>query len=75
MTSKTLIDSGATDYISKWWDWFSTFEEFAEPVNIRLGNGNNMMAYGIGNIVIETYVNDNKWIVGTMNDVFFWWSS
>lgn len=27
------------------------------------------MVYGIGNIVIENYGNDNKWIGGTMCDI------
>ena len=32
-----VIDSGATDHMSKRRDWYSTFEEFSKPVLV--GNG------------------------------------
>ncbi|XP_076388791.1 copia protein isoform X7 [Megachile rotundata] len=41
-----LIDSGATDHMTHRRDFFSVFEEFEEPITIRLGNGELTPAYG-----------------------------
>lgn len=60
-----VIDSGATDHMSKRRDWFSTFQEFEEPVKIGMGNGTDMTAYGKGNIDFFIY-RDNEQILGTI---------
>ena len=75
-----LIDSRMTDHMSKRRNWYSTFEEFSEPVLVGNGNGTTMYAYGKGNINVELHV-DKKRMVGTMlnmweeicflNDYFF----
>lgn len=44
------IDSGASDHMSKRRDWFSTFEEFAEPLKTAVGDGKIITAFGKGNI-------------------------
>lgn len=65
-----VIDSGATDHMSRRRDWFSSFEEFKEPVNIGMGNGSNMTAYGKGNIDFVMCRN-NEQIIGTIFDVLY----
>lgn len=65
-----LIDSGASDHMSHRRDWFHSFEEFESPVKIKVGNGEEICAYGKGNIEIETFVNSD-WIPGTMYGVLY----
>lgn len=65
-----IIDSGASDHMSKRRDWFSTFEEFAEPLKIAVGDGKTITACGRGNINIITYANDKE-MSTIMHDVLF----
>nr|XP_012152706.1 PREDICTED: dehydrogenase/reductase SDR family member 11-like isoform X5 [Megachile rotundata] len=50
-----LIDSGATDHMTHRRDFFSVFEEFEEPITIRLGNGELTPAYGKDTPTAEYY--------------------
>ena len=65
-----VIDSGATDHMTHRRDWFSTFQEFVIPIRIRIGNGEEIDAYGKGTIEIENNLH-NRWSPGTMHDVLY----
>lgn len=65
-----VIDSGATDHMTKRRDWFSTYEEFAVPMKINLCDGNSVMAYGKGTIDFKSMSRD-KHVTGSLNDVLF----
>ncbi|KAK2578112.1 hypothetical protein KPH14_009890 [Odynerus spinipes] len=41
-----LIDSGASDHMTHQKKWFYEFEEFKSPVKIKVGNGEEICAYG-----------------------------
>ncbi|XP_050522973.1 uncharacterized protein LOC126895294 [Daktulosphaira vitifoliae] len=40
------LDSGASDHMCSHRNWFKTFMEFNEPVYVRIGNGNKIIAKG-----------------------------
>ena len=65
-----VIDSGASDHMTNRREWFSDYQEFKTPTSIKIGNGDNIFAYGKGNIEIMTVVN-GEGIEGTMYDVLF----
>ena len=65
-----LIDSGASDHMTNRREWFCDFEEFTSPVDIKIGNGDSMYAYGKGNIEIDTFL-EGGWKAGIMHDVLF----
>lgn len=48
-----MIDFGATDHMTRRRDWFSIYEEFAEPLRISRCNGSFTLAYGRGNVDFE----------------------
>ena len=50
-----LIHSGASDHMTNRREWFCIFEGFPLPVDIKIGNGDSMQAYGKGNIEIDTF--------------------
>lgn len=65
-----VIDSGASDHMTRRCDWFSSFEEFEKPLTVRVGNGEEIPVYGRGNIEIETLVN-GQWISGMIGNVLY----
>lgn len=65
-----VIDSGASDHMTNHREWFSSYEEFNSPINIKMGNGDGILAYGKGNIEIQTCVR-NDWIDCTLHDVLY----
>lgn len=65
-----MIDSGASDHMTRRRDWFCGFEEFEKPLTVRVGNGDKTPVYGKGSIEIETFVN-GQWIPGIINDVLY----
>ncbi|CAK9814081.1 Retrovirus-related Pol polyprotein from transposon TNT 1-94 [Anthophora plagiata] len=65
-----LIDSGASDHMTYQRELFCDFEEFEVPLDVKIGNGENISAYGKGSIEVETIVN-GEWIEGVMHDVLF----
>lgn len=69
-TDMWALDSGATDHMTHRRDWFSSYEEFAHPVNVKISNGDYMAAYGIGNIDLESYVDGNR-LECTLQDVLY----
>lgn len=65
-----VIDSGATDNMSRRRDWFCDYENFETPVMIRVGNGDETPAYGKRNIEVEMFV-DGCQIPGMIYDVLY----
>lgn len=65
-----VIDSAASDHMTNQREWFSVLKEFQKPVDIKIGNGDNIQALGKGNIEIETFVN-NETITVIIYDVLF----
>lgn len=51
-------------------DWLNVFEEFEIQVNIAIGNGDYMSAYGKDNTEVEIFVNGEP-VISTMCDVLF----
>ena len=65
-----VIHSGAFDHMTNRREWFSDYQEFKTPTSIKIGNDDNIFAYGKGNIEIVTVVS-GEGIEGTMYDVLF----
>jgi len=57
------VDSGASDHMTNWKEWFVDYTNFDVHSPVRIGDGKHIMAVGKGNINIHTYV-DNNWIKG-----------
>ena len=55
-----IADTGATHHMTKSKNFFVTYESFSEPKPVTLGNHKLMLAYGQGDINVETVVN-NEW--------------
>ena len=51
-------------------DWYAEFREFENPIKIRVGNGEEIMAFGEGDINVETFVN-NECIPCTIYGVLY----
>ena len=54
-----IADTGATHRMTKSKDFFMLYTAFQEPKPVTLGKRKLMLAYGKGNIQVETLV-DNK---------------
>ena len=65
-----LIDSGASDHMTNRREWFCDFEGFASLVDIKIGNGDSMYAYGKGNVEIDIFL-ECEWKAGILYDVLF----
>lgn len=65
-----LIDSDESNHMARRRDWFYEFEEFKTPVRVKVGNGEEIKAYGKGKIQIETFVNSES-VPGMMYDVLY----
>ena len=51
-------------------DYFATYTAFEKPKPITLGNKSFMMAYGQGDINVETFVN-GLWLKNKLTDVWY----
>jgi hypothetical protein len=55
-----VIDSGATDHMVRNQGILSSYEQFAVPRKVKLGNDGVCLAYGQGNLAIDCYVDEGK---------------
>lgn len=65
-----IIDSGATDHMSRRREWFSSYEEFEEPISINSCNGSPLIAYGKGKVDFECIVNGVR-VSGAIHDILY----
>ena len=63
-------DNGATDHMTFDDTLFVSFENFAEPKPVRVGNNAVILAYGCGRIDVEMYVN-GKWVPSFLSNVWY----
>lgn len=56
-TDMWIADTGASHHMTKTKEFYSTYNDFVEPQKIMLGNNKVMLAYGQGDIKVETLVN------------------
>lgn len=61
-------DSGATEHMCRWRDWFSDYEQLSTVHPVRIGDGTIIHAIGRGNIKITSF-NGEKWIDKILLDV------
>ena len=69
-TDLWIADTGATHHMTKSKDFFVSYAAFPEPRPVTLGNHKLMLAYGCGNIQVETLVN-GKWKQYHLKDVWY----
>ena len=69
-TDLWIADTGASHHMTKSKDFFVSYAAFPEPKPVTLGNHKLMLAYGQGNIQIETLVN-NEWKKYYLKDVWY----
>ena len=69
-TDLWIADTGASHHMTKSKDFFVSYTAFSEPKPVTLGNRKLMLAYGQGNIQIETLVN-NEWKKYYLKDVWY----
>ncbi|XP_054729426.1 uncharacterized protein LOC129238425 [Anastrepha obliqua] len=63
-----VLDSGATDHMSKRRDWFTTFEQYNDIV--KVGEGRAIKAAGKGDI--NVLVNDSQeWVQKVLTNVLY----
>ena len=65
-----IQDSGATQHMCHRKEWFSNYEELAEPVMVLIGNGSELEGIGVGDIELEAYDNKN-WRKVVLQNVLF----
>ena len=65
-----IPDTGASHHMTKLADSFVSYTAFNEPKQIMLGDQRQMLAYGHGDIMIETHV-DNEWHKHYLEDVWY----
>ena len=45
-----FLDSGASDHITKHFEWFSVYEKFSVATDVKVGNGLYIKTYGRGRV-------------------------
>lgn len=65
-----LMDSGATNHYTFHREWFVTFESFANPVAVHVGNKSTMDAVGKGRIDCEVLIN-GEWLTCHIDNVLY----
>ena len=65
-----FMDSGASDHMSMKIEWFSDYESFNLPLEIKVGNGSLIKAYGKGIIKLRSFV-DGKIINCHLENVLY----
>ena len=65
-----FMDSGASDHMSMKIEWFSDYESFNLPLEIKVGNGSLIKAYGKGIIKLRSFV-DGKIINCNLENVLY----
>ncbi|KRX72067.1 Retrovirus-related Pol polyprotein from transposon TNT 1-94 [Trichinella sp. T6] len=65
-----LADSGASQHIARNKEYLSDFVTFPKPVNVKVGNGDAIPAYGQGTVNFKVFIK-GKWILNRMEDVWY----
>lgn len=65
-----VLDSGASDHMASRREWFVTYETFASPMPVRIGNRSCIEALGKGNINALMFDGD-KWNKNHLVDVLY----
>lgn len=65
-----LMDSGVINHYSLHREWFVSYQAFANPVTVYVGNNSTMSTVGKGEIDCEAWVN-GKWLTCHINDVMY----
>lgn len=63
------LDSGATEHMTGRRDWFKTYTELTQHLPVRIGNGEVIMAVGVGDIDVRAF-NGKRWIERRMMSVW-----
>ena len=64
------LDSGASDHMTSRREWFSTYEQFSNPLLVKIGNGTIIEAIGKGSINIRSNT-FNEVIECCLNNVLY----
>lgn len=64
------VDSGASSHMCNRRDWFVSYKNLDEPVEVLLGNGDKMKAIGSGDLNILSF-NGKNWIEKKMINVLY----
>ena len=64
------VDSGSTDHITSHFEYFAFYEEFATPLQVRIGNNTYLQAKGRGTVNILCLV-DGEWFDHYMINVLY----
>ena len=65
-----ISDSGATQHITGYKDWYEEYVEFETPKTLSLTDKHKAYAKGIGRIKVEAYMQDN-WQQCTISNVLY----
>ncbi|KRZ24439.1 Retrovirus-related Pol polyprotein from transposon TNT 1-94 [Trichinella pseudospiralis] len=65
-----LADSGASQHMTRNKGYLSDFVTFPKPVNVKVGNGDVIPAYGRGTVNFKVFIK-GKWILNRMEDVWY----
>ena len=65
-----IADSGATQHMTKSKDYFVNYTSFNTPKPVTLGNKGVMMAYGEGDIEVESFV-DGQCLNHSLKNVWY----
>ena len=55
-----FLDSGASDHMTKHFEWFSVYEKFSVATDVKVGNGSYIKTYGRGRVDILSYVGNKE---------------
>ena len=69
-TCKWIIDLGASAHMSCQWNWFKTYHPLSPPQRVVIGNGNNILAIGIGCIGLNLDVGNGQMKYTVLTDVY-----
>jgi hypothetical protein len=65
-----LADSGASAHMTKRKEYFCTYEPFAVPKRVKIGNSDDILAHGQGTINVKMLIN-GKWERNHLTEVWF----
>lgn len=52
---KWYLDTGASAHMTSHKTWLTNYKEFEEPRKFKIGDGNYLLSYGVGEIPIRAY--------------------
>lgn len=64
------VDSAASFHMTRNYNWFDTYEELKEKINITIANNKIITAVGKGTIDVEVF-NGKHWTVSKLNEVMY----